>query len=182
MNQAYDATIEDYVSRVIGQPPANFKSVVAFAQLIGKWASRNKLYRPEWIVEALIVAALAFFETEAKPTGGNRVAFVQRVKQVLKWCEGPWRDPTTIEQMENKRVEIARQIALRLYNHEGFVLMLFNMEAVGPEYGISHVSNVQREHAIQFIEDYVKVLKGVPLDAKVIVGVPGRRPDDNDIN
>jgi hypothetical protein len=178
----YDAIIREYSERVIGAPPPNFKAIVNMAQAVGKFAFNRNRNSAKDLMEACIIAALAVFETNEKETGGNHVAFIQRVKQVIKWCDGPWRPPTPMEEMENRQVEMGRQIALRLHQHEAFLLLTFNKEAMGPEYGISHISSIRREDAIEMLDDYLKSLKGVPIDAKVIIGMPGRRTDDNDIN
>lgn len=165
--------IDQYARALVGEPPADFKELLGcclelnpvVAEICGvdekeertaeqKRADNNRMR------DTLLLAAWAITETCNEGEGENPLAFVQRAKQVIGWCQPKTQELTVLAVLENKAREIARLIGQRLARHEGFILTMFDHGIDEDRKGSSSwISSVDRRQAIAMLGETLEAIK-----------------------
>jgi hypothetical protein len=133
--------IDEYAGEVVGCPPNDFMDIVTAAQQLNTLAAKELLGDDEEtehhgeeaarvmdrMRDIYLAAAYSYSLMRNEGKGEIGHAFVMRAKQVAQWMKRPINPkPSVLEVLEYKGREIARQIAMRLFKGEGFVLVIFD--------------------------------------------------------
>lgn len=166
-------SIDSYASAVVGAQPENFRELIGFAQELLPVASeacgvdeKDKTRTEDEarldmrkVRDTLLLSAWCLTEMANKGNGENPIAFVQRAKQVIGWCQPKTSANTVLDHLENKARELARLIGERLFRHEGFILTIFDQ---GTEQNKGHstwISSIDRKQAISVLAELVEHMR-----------------------
>lgn len=158
--------MDEYVAAAAGTPPHDFKVIAEAAGALLKMAqeSLGMILQtdpdriPQRLQDALLVGAYAMTADAHGGNGANRLAFVQRARQVVQWCdlEAREREQTPLEELESRAREIARVVAQRLYRNEEFVVLLAN---AGEDGYVTWTSSMAHSTTVEVIEELIAKVK-----------------------
>jgi hypothetical protein len=150
----------DYADALLGVPPENFKARINEAQRICTLLEAAGVDVDTIDEDVFIIAALGAYQNRRQ----NAVGFVQRTRQIARWLTQA--KPTNAEMetrsqavLENKVGELARIVSKRLFEWEGFLLLIFhNGDDEGNRGYVAHASSAARRSAIGLIREYLEVI------------------------
>jgi hypothetical protein len=156
--------LDEYAGHVTGMPPADFNELLAQTMKLQKLATdvvdpdgcanhspEERVRIADRARDMLLLAAFAYTQMREDGKSQHPMAFIQRCKQVARWCERPIREMTPLSVLENKARELARQIAMRLFRGEGFVLLLFNEGTTDGH--VTWISSAARRDTLALIKE-----------------------------
>lgn len=179
---SYDKDITDFTSAILGAPPDDFNAKLKMAEKLLSHLMQWERDESDIDLDAdtMIIASLAAY-MNAGEKALNPTAFSIRVRQVVKWMTEPREElkarldrmteadnagresRADKELLENKLQEIARQVGMRLYKDEGFVLLIFNSD---PGW-VTHASSIERADQIKMLQQHLRWLVSLE-DAKQV--------------
>jgi len=162
--------IDEYSRAVMGEAPHDFPDLVQFAVDVLPVAAEvcgideraerppDELARDRRRLSDMLL--LAAWSLRAQGGDGEHpIAFVQRAKQVIAWCQ-PKKDrpPMLLEHLEAKGREIARIIGERLTRAEEFVLLI-KTEGGGMDGHMTWLTSVERNTTIKLLDETLTLLR-----------------------
>jgi hypothetical protein len=113
--------------------------------------------------DALLLAAYQFTWTRHEGKGDHPLAFVQRAKQIVAWCQRPIPEQTPLKLLEGKARELARIIGRRLFHGDEFVLVLANQGEGGH---MTWISSMPRATTHELLTEFLTKLNRDGLHEK----------------
>lgn len=177
-SEANPSELDTYVAAAAGTPPLDFEVICEAAGVLMQMAGDALGIDPNApmpereddpslrrLQDALLIGAYALVAGANAGNGANKVAFVQRARQVVQWCdrEKRVREQTPLEELESRCREIARVVGMRVYSNEEFLVLLANAEAGGH---VTWLSSMTRESSIEVVESFVASVKAAAERSK----------------